>query len=144
MWVPSMRFIGQRHRLRCYFGYRSRNTVISFIPVWITQYRVPLIARSISGEKKRAHDREREIGAIIKSVALGALSCGQSASKRNVAKRIRRSPVEITRRNDSQMLTTRMLEARHFPSADFARWKLCPLKCGLRRNLGMYVHGVQY
>lgn len=50
-------FIGQRHRLRCYFGYRSRNTVISFVPVRITQYRVSLIARSANGEKKRARAR---------------------------------------------------------------------------------------
>lgn len=56
--------------------------MISFAPVWITQYRVPLITRSTSKEEKN----EREIGAIIKSVALEALSCGQSASKRNIEK----------------------------------------------------------
>jgi len=62
-------------------------------------------------EKKRVH--EQEIGAIIKSVALEALSCEQSMSKRNV-KRIRRSPVEITRRNDSQMLTRDARKAKVF------------------------------
>lgn len=64
-------------------------------------------------------------GTVIKSVALEALLCGQSASKRNVTERIRRSPVEITRQNDSQMLTR---DARSKAFSAVRRRRLCALK----------------
>lgn len=114
-------------RTKYIFLYRTMIsiTVASYIIRLDAMLRIIDRKKCIGGKRRThacMHKDGRKRVAIIKSVVLEESTSLMWTKREQKERRIRRSLVEITRRNDSQMLTRDARSKRHFPSTvDFAR-----------------------